>query len=475
MSKNKLSRTSLGICCLVLSGGLADALRAADSDSVYMANGIKIGEVSATSAIVWARLTQSPERNLQGTAWSEDSTIPAGKTLGEMQDAAPGAVGEVRVEWSLEGKPARASNWLPVDPERDFTRQIQLRGLLPGEHYTIRVSSRSLAGKAGQQVTGAVRTAPSAQQAAPVRFTVVTGQEFHRRDDDANGHQIYERMLDLDPDFFIHTGDIVYYDKPSPNASSLSLARYKWNRMYGLSFQRSFHNAVGSYFMKDDHDTLKNDCWPPQTYGDLTWNQGLAIFREQVPMGDSTYRTIRWGKDLQVWLVEGRDFRSANNMPDGPDKTIWGAKQKQWFYESVRESDATFRLLISPTPIVGPDRGKKNDNHANKGFTHEGSEIREFLSKQKNMFVVCGDRHWQYVSVDPATGVREYSCGPTSMKHAGGFSKNQQSDMHRYLNVVGGFLAVDVERQADKPVAIFRHHGVDGSVLHEDIMEAQTE
>ena len=45
-------------------------------------------------------------------------------------------------------------------------------------------------------------------------------------------------------------------------------------------------------------------------------------------MGEQTYRTFRWGKDLQIWLVEGRDFRSPNNMPDGPDKTIWGAEQK---------------------------------------------------------------------------------------------------------------------------------------------------
>ena len=59
------------------------------------------------------------------------------------------------------------------------------------------------------------------------------------------------------------------------------------------------------YFLKDDHDTLKNDAWPGQKYGDLTWDQGVALFREQFPLGDKTYRTVRWGKDLQVWMVEG--------------------------------------------------------------------------------------------------------------------------------------------------------------------------
>jgi alkaline phosphatase D len=322
-------------------------------------------------------------------------------------------------------------------------------------------------------IEGSFRTAPKVDTPARIVFAVVTGQEYSRRDDKTHGHKIYPVMQKLGLDFFVHTGDIVYYDKAGPYADSIELARFKWNRMYAMPFQRSFHNVVGSYFIKDDHDTLRNDSWPRQSYGDLTWEQGLAIFREQVPMGSSTYRTVRWGKDLQVWFVEGRDFRSANTKPDGPDKTIWGAKQKAWFFDTVRKSDATFRILISPTPIVGPDRGNKNDNHANKGFTHEGNELRDFIGKQKNMYVVCGDRHWQYVSVDPVTGVREYSCGPTSMKHASGFSEKQRSDMHRYLKIVGGFLAVQIERDAGKPVAIFRHYGIDGAVLNEDIVKAE--
>ena len=138
----------------------------------------------------------------------------------------------------------------------------------------------------------------------------------------------------------------------------------------------------------------------------------------------------------------------------------------------MKKSDATFRILISPTPIVGPDRGNKNDNHANKGFTHEGNEIRRFISEQNNMFVICGDRHWQYVSVDPKTGVREYSCGPTSDKHARGFSLKNKSAMHRYLNIKGGFLHVEIRPDADALAAVFRHYGVDGAVLNEDVIKS---
>jgi len=39
---------------------------------------------------------------------------------------------------------------------------------------------------------------------------------------------------------------------------------------------------------------------------------------------------------------------------------------------------------------------------------------------------------------------------------------------HEYLNVIGGFLAITVERQDGKPTLIARHHGVDGEILNED-------
>src|SRR5262245_16243515 len=106
-------------------------------------------------------------------------------------------------------------------------------------------------------------------------------------------------------------------------------ARYHWQRMYSLPRLVAFHLRVPGYWEKDDHDTLSDDCWRGKgNRGELTFEEGLRIFREQVPMGEKTYRTFRWGKDLQVWLTEGRDFRSPNTMKDGPEKTIWGAVQK---------------------------------------------------------------------------------------------------------------------------------------------------
>ena len=56
---------------------------------------------------------------------------------------------------------------------------------------------------------------------------------------------------------------------------------------HALPFQRAFHREVASFFMYDDHDILRNDCWPGQTYGTLTFDQGVGIFHEQTPSGSN--------------------------------------------------------------------------------------------------------------------------------------------------------------------------------------------
>ena len=448
---------------------------------VFQANGIKIGEVDQNSALIWTRLTLNKQANNSGAAFirpkksglpNTAEQLPKDKTLDDMQGAVPGAAGSVRISWASSGEQKGSTDWMTVDPEKDFTLQYQIRDLEPGTGYTIKVESRDQKGKPGQTIDGTFRTAPAPGQEAPVSFVVVSCQEYSRRDS-PQGHKIYPSMLTLDPDFFVHTGDIEYYDKPDPYATNVELARFKWNRLYGLSNLSHFHNNVASYFIKDDHDTTCNDAWPGVNYGELTWQQGLDLFREQFPVKKDNYRTIRWGKDLQIWLVEGRDFRSPNTMPDGPEKTIWGKEQKEWFLRTFKESDATFRVLISPTAFVGPDRGSKNDNHANKGFTHEGDEIRNFLASQKNAYIICGDRHWQYVSIDDKTGIKEFSCGATSDKHAGGWKSGRVEPEHQYLKVKGGFLGVTVSRENSKPTLQATHYSVDGKVYNEDINQAE--
>lgn len=430
---------------LLERGQVLPAPREAES----LRTGLKIGEVGEDRAIVWARRTR------------ETSTDPAAA-----------AAGELSLSWWPRDLVAdrSSSGWAPVTEVADGIRQFALDGLEPNTRYALELHSRAAEGSPIETLRASFSTTPSAEQIEPVEFVVITGQDFDRRDRGEDGHGIYESMLAMKPDFLIHTGDVLYYDKGDPKARDVETARFKWHRMYSLPLQRQFHLEVPSYFLKDDHDVLKDDCWPGQVYGDLTFEQGIEVFREQVPTGPSPYRRVRWGKHLELWLLEGREFRSPNDAPEGPQKTILGAEQFAWLEQTLSESDATHRVVVSATPVVGPDRESKADNHSNRAFAHEGARLRELLASELGVVVVCGDRHWKYTSVDPVTSLREFSCGPTTDAHAGGFTPQQRTDAHRFLEVRGGFLSVSLEFDAYEavPTLVMRHHDTEGQVLSEE-------
>ena len=496
-SRRRSALAGAALLALAVGGTGASAVEA-QAGGVFLASGVRVGEVGADSAIVWTRTTAEPARR-SGLEISGRPvvTLAPGVDVSTLEGAVPGAPGEVRVVLrplnpgaGVEGAaerpaganrpmPAHTDGWQPTDPRRDFTLQVAFDGLVPDTVYLatveVRLPAGPAAGGAAEAAVAAVetatfRTAPAPDQRRPVRFTAMTCQYYGRRDR-PDGFRIYPSMAAGRPDFYLSIGDNVYYDNESPRATSVELARYHWQRMFTLPAIASFLRSVPGYWLKDDHDLLRNDSWPgiePGISAPMTFDEGLAVFAEQTPSPERPYRTVRWSKGLQLWLAEGRDFRSPNDMPDGPGKTIWGAEQWRWLRESLLASDADWKVLVSPTPIVGPDRRNKADNHANAAFSHEGDAVREWFraNLDDRFLVIVGDRHWQYHSVHPETGLHEFSVGPASDAHAGG-TPGEDPDHHRFHRVGGGFLSVDVDWLDDRPRIVLRHRDVLGRVVYE--------
>lgn len=455
----------------------------------FFANGIKNGWADQNSIVLWTRLTQNKEALYGGLPFKKiskekmltlaknpdketiyGSQIPKGATLSDMEGYCPGAAGEVQLHYYIEGNDDTTvvSNWTAVDPQKDFTHQWKLERLEAGKKYRLKIYARPHAGaEVSDSISGRFVLPSDKDTKKNIKFCVVSCHDYNRRDDLENGHKIYPSMAKLSPDFYVHTGDIEYMDKPTPYALTEELMRFKWNRLFALPFQRSFYNNHTSYFMKDDHDVGFDDSYPGKDYGTVPFERGLEIFdKEQFPSHQKSYKTIRWGKDLQVWIVEGRNYRNQNYLDDGPNKTIWGKVQKQWFYETVSKSDATFKVLITSSPILGPDRRNKNDNLSNANYSHEQGEILDFIKKQKNLFIVNGDRHWQYVTHIKETNLWEFGCGAGANVHAGGWKQEDVRPEHQFLRVKGGFLTVTVVSE-DMPAVKFTHHDVDGNPVNE--------
>lgn len=483
MSLENLSRRKLlSLASAVAPAAcLAEAACAADEQlEQHQATGLKIGEVTPASAIVWGRVTQHALRNVMGPVrrGRVREPSPSDAEVPLLEGAVPGAAGRLRVRYRAAAEHEyRETPWADVGQGTDFSHQFELSGLEPNTVYQVLVDAAAPGGMPQfASRSASFRTAPETSASRSIGFAVVTC-EGYQHTDAPDGFRIYRsipptlRGLNIAPDFYVQTGDAVYLDSEDPRATSVALARYHWQRMYGLPSLVDFHAQMPGYWLKDDHDTWADDFWPGQKrpeMGSLTYEQALRVRRGAVPGGPLPYRTVRWGKHLQIWLSESREYRSPNNMPDGPQKTIWGSKQKEWFKRTVLESDADWKLLISPTPLVGPDRPTKADNHSNAAFAHEGRELRRWIADngKGRIVVLCGDRHWQYHSIDPETGVREFCCGPASDQHAGN-QPGENPRYHRFYRVAGGFLSAHVAPNSDGASSrlTLQHHDVDGNVV----------
>ncbi len=511
------------VSILLLLCGVVGSGQTARRFPIELKQGIMAGEMTPTTVILQSRLTSS-------SPW-EDPYI----------SAVVGARGEARFEIAdNEGfRNSRFTPWIEADPSLDFIVKHRLRDLTPGARYYYRLHYGPNRENTQTSETATFRTLAGPDAEAPFSFAVVTGMaytKFHWTGsgsenpqtgkpqyppydgpDKELGYPGLKAIVDAGVDFFVSTGDTVYYDTPRVGrAETIQQMRAKHQRQFSQPRFLEMFEQMATYWIKDDHDYRFDDADPynlfnafpgllvrggrPDDYYDRTnlypWvsgsggmpthEMGVRIFREQLPVVDVddpdavTYRTVRVSKSLQIWLVEGRDYRSPNDMPDGPDKTIWGAEQKAWLQRTLVGSDAKFKVLISPTPMVGPDSDSKRDNHVNpRGFRREGDEFFEWLVENNfdpNEFaIVCGDRHWQYHAIHPS-GFEEYSTGALVDANAipgiwpGEKGSSDPVGLIRHLHhnqePTGGFLEIVFEPGDSDPKLLFRFRDERGRELY---------
>lgn len=460
--------------------GIAFSVVLRAAEPLHLAQGTVAGEVTSTSAILQTRLTATPALDRTGDV--------------------PGAAGFVRFEISTTESftPAttRTTPVLPARAEADFIVKAFVSDLQPATRYHYRASFGPNPTATQRSATGSFKTSPAASSAAPVNFVLTSclnyaffregpkgdAKKAYSGPDRDLGYPALEPLAKLAPDFVVLDGDCVYYDHPAATAAKTQTElRKKWHEQYAMPRFVQLFRRTATYWLKDDHDHRKNDSDATGDY-EPSHALGIATFREQVPLinpttpAAPTYRTHRIGRDLQLWFVEGRDYRTPNRGPDGPQKTIWGAEQRAWLQRTLEESDATFKILISPTPLIGPDDASKRDNHVNPdGFKHEGESFLAWLRdngiRQGQFYILTGDRHWKYHS-QHYTGFEEFACGALNRENSrlgrapgDRQSTDPESKVKQFYTdnpASGGFLHVSV---ADRKIT-FTHHDDRGTVLY---------
>ncbi|MEX2262410.1 MAG: alkaline phosphatase D family protein [Bryobacteraceae bacterium] len=474
MNRLPTRREALGVA---LAGA---SLYGQNQPETRQATGVKVGEMTASSAVLWTRRTQAAQRLNSGIVRKGHSpkafTLKPGEDINALEGVCTGEEGLVRA--TVEAQSGRdrkqVTEWVEVGPQTDFIHHFRLQGLKPSTEYRYTVETRAARSKREDgPLTGAFRTAPQESQAASVKMALSSCQMYCRQDRE-DGFWIYEAIQKFNPDFLVSCGDNVYYDSEDPIVNSVATARYHWQRMYSLPTISSCLRSVGTYFQKDDHDAYSDDSWPGRATPKMApfrFEEGQGVFREQAPLprsGEPLYRRFRWGSALEVWLPEARDYRSPNDAEDGPAKSIWGAEQKRWLKDSLLASTAGWKIVVNPNPVIGPDHARKNDNHANPAFATEGREFRQWIRDNLagRVIVMNGDRHWQYHSVDPETGLHEFCCGPASDEHAVPPSRGEDKRYHQFLRIKGGFVALAVNPDEPENHLVVEHRDVRGAVVY---------
>lgn len=309
------------------------------------------------------------------------------------------------------------------------------------------------------------------------------------------GLQVINRM---NPQLWISNGDNVYYDHPRQVKNTPEMVQ-KWQRQLAMPRLKDMMTSTGVWWLKDDHDYRGDDADPYKARDPFpSHTLGLNFFRQMAPqnpadrlVADSKlekalpktlpYHTRRLNRLLQVWTLEGREFRSANAAPDTTGKSLWGAAQWAWLKKSLVESDAVFKVIVSPTPLVGPDDASKIDNHTNiGGFRHEGQAFFQFLKEAKldtqQVVLISGDRHWAYHSIHPS-GYHELGSGAlvgrnSRLGRSPGDPKSTDPEAHirqpyTAQQVEGSFLWLECQQApGDKPRLTLTHYNEYGALRH---------
>lgn len=426
-----LMMVAAGTGALASIAGLGERFGAADAEAIHATHGVSVGDVSADSAVIWSRANQA---------------------------------GFLHVE--LPGTPYRLYAdarhvQVPVTDERDFTGKVRLADLEPGTEYRYRLWFTGMHGSADTKsavIEGRFRTAPAPDAAAPLHFTWsgdLGGQNTCR--DAQEGYPIFSAIDAERADFFIGLGDMIYADDtcqavgrygnaqiPGEFTPSVDMdnywAHWKYNRE-DPGYQRLL--AGTPYFaIWDDHEVV-NDFGPlhdtrssaPYTPDVHLMPLGLDAFLDYNPVAEHPdmpkrlYRSVRWGRQLELFILDTRQYRDANAEADRIEhpKSMLGREQTVWLKERLQRSDATWKVIVSSVPLsipTGshglPGHDGRSNHHDDSGFEHELIDLLRFMQQNgvRNIAFLTTDVHFAQAlrytpfSDDPGFQVHEFVVGP---------------------------------------------------------------
>ena len=291
----------------------------------------------------------------------------------------------IEVEYSLDPtmKGAARSVAVNASADQDYIVRIPLQGLAPATAYSYRVL---LDGKPDRYARWprVFRTLPTGN--APLRLAF--GSCARRILD---GRQpIFEAIAAAKPDGFFWVGDHVYIDSLAPMAFE-----YEYQLQRSVPSAQAMLGSVPQWAIWDDHDYGLNNgdrTSPVRELGLATFKKYWANPAYGLPEAPGVFFRKRMAQ-VECFFLDGRTYRDPSDQPDGSSKTQLGTVQKAWLKQALRESDATFKLLISGGGWATNGGDKFDESWG--AYRHERDELFDFIRDESiaGVVLLSGDVH----------------------------------------------------------------------------------
>ncbi len=432
--------------------GFGSASAAADVDRVFP-QGVASGDPKPDSVVLWTR-----------------AELPGPATVDY----------EVATDEAFANVVARGS--LDTDDDVDHTVRLKVTELDPGTTYYYRF-------RADGVVTdwGRTRTAPAPDADVEVTLAFASCQDYNGRyyhawraladRDDVDfvvflGDWIYEtgadpRFQDVDEERGVTIADGLDLTSEGGRKAALTLADYRGlYKQYGADADLKRARRLFPFVtIWDDHE-FADDCWQDhsthfaekegdekntarRTAANRAWFEFLPVDvahdpSKSYPDDITIYRSLRFGKHVELFVTDQRSYRDDHLIPEGPTNdavgklqkntilgarqfvykpafdeleaatkpTILGADQKRWLLDGLGSSDATWKLwgnqvmhgqlAVDLSDIELLPESFRGVFYITvdqwDGYRSERAEILSAIAGVDNVVVLTGDLHATYVN-----------------------------------------------------------------------------
>ena len=300
-------------------------------------------------------------------------------------------------------------------PTADGFTHVAVTGLAAGARYRYAFFEVDGSGaRTGRSLIGAFRAPIAAESTETLTFGAISCTEASRSQ--APIRRAAERAKSLDA--FLFLGDNVYCD----GATEIRGYREKYVGHIGRDAHVALRAAVGQYITWDDHE-IAND-FNPETSPLAQLDAAFQCFFEHAPITRDPqapyriWRSARWGKTLEVFVLESRSGRMPSTRTT-PQAQYLAPEQLTWLEAGLAASPCTFKVIMNSVPITNmPNLWNVAPQDRWEGYQAQRDRILSFIDTRQigGVLWVAGDFHLAFISKVSASGPgatqREVLVGP---------------------------------------------------------------